>query len=768
MSFSPSKREASAAMSEEHKPTDASLPEASDDALVGEVVEVELAQGLGLMEALTIGIGTMIGAGIFVLPGIIIAKAGPAAVLSFLLGGVIALFNAMSVAEVATGMPKSGGGYYFISRALGPLWGAIIGWGSSFGLIFASAFYMVGFGAYVATLLHLPVTLLGVVMTVLLIIVNLTGSRAAGQAQNLIVAVLVAVLGLFILRGVPSTDLRLLQGNFMPFGLGAVIAGTATLFVSYCGFGEIASMAEEIREPGRNLPRAVLGSVIGVTVLYCVMILICVSLRPYQELGGSTIVADLAADLMGAWGRGAILLGAVAATVSSANASIMAASRVSFAMGRDGLIWDWLNGIHPRFRVPHRAIVATGLATLAVIMVGRIEILAEVSGFLHLILYGLISVACIILRGARMPAYRPVYRVPLFPIIPVLGAVGSLAVAFFMGPVSIALGAAVMVVAIGHYYLWGRRRTELRGAWPYFLRRGILERALEQVERWGAPPDELPAAVVAVGNPARERARLQIAGAMVGPSRGDILAVNVFVVDREDEVNDDVLTSYYQTIHERSDALERAAAAIPSSGARVTSHVPAAASVFYGLMTAAEASRAALVVLGWPEPTADGSDPMALVAALDKYLRAHVLVLREQGPVPASSILAIVDASIHGDLTLLTAARLANAWQAELTAGTLIAPDAAEDEITAAEEGLEARVGDLVRADVSAIPAASLADAAAEAEFYEMLVVGVSDRDDRGLSSALAELWHVEAASVLVVRAHGGRPLDLWNDPTSD
>jgi hypothetical protein len=133
-----------------------------------------------------------------------------------------------------------------------------------------------------------------------------------------------------------------------------------------------------------------------------------------------------------------------------------------------------------------------------------------------------------------------------------------------------------MVVAIGHYYLWGRRRTDLRGAWPYFLRRGILERALEQVERWGAPPDELPAAVVAVGNPARERARLQIAGAMLGPSRGDILAVNVFVVDREDEVNDDVLTSYYQTIHERSDALERAAAAIPSSGARVTSHVPAA------------------------------------------------------------------------------------------------------------------------------------------------------------------------------------------------
>ena len=106
----------------------------------GGVVEVELAQGLGLAEALTIGIGTMVCAGIFVLPGIVIAKTGPGALLSFLLGGLVALLSAMSTAEVATGMPKSGGGYYFISRALGPLWGAIIGWGSWIGLIFASAF----------------------------------------------------------------------------------------------------------------------------------------------------------------------------------------------------------------------------------------------------------------------------------------------------------------------------------------------------------------------------------------------------------------------------------------------------------------------------------------------------------------------------------------------------------------------------------------------------------------------------------------------------
>ena len=146
-----------------------------------EVVEVELAQSLGLTEALTIGVGTMIGAGIFVLPGFIVAEVGPAAVLSFFLGGLIALLNAMAAAEVATGMPKSGGGYYFISRALGPLWGAVLGWGSLFGLVFASAFYMVGFGEYVHTLVDLPVSVYAVGMTVLLTGLNLVGSRAAGR-----------------------------------------------------------------------------------------------------------------------------------------------------------------------------------------------------------------------------------------------------------------------------------------------------------------------------------------------------------------------------------------------------------------------------------------------------------------------------------------------------------------------------------------------------------------------------------------------------------
>ncbi len=184
-----------------------------------------------------------------------------------------------------------------------------------------------------------------------------------------------------------------------------------------------------------------------------------------------------------------MLLGAVLASVSSANASIMSASRISFAMGRDSLVWEWLNEVHPRFRVPHRAIIVTGGLTFLVITVGDIEILAEAAGLLHLLLYGLMSLACIILRGARPAAYQPVFRTPFFPLVPLVGALACFGVIFFMEPVSIYLGLGICAFALGHYFFWGKRRTELKGEWPYFLRRGR--------------PGALPEAGGEVGCPAR-------------------------------------------------------------------------------------------------------------------------------------------------------------------------------------------------------------------------------------------------------------------------
>src|SRR6056297_3373381 len=178
----------------------------------------ELATDLGLLSALTIGVGTMIGAGIFVLPGQAAAAAGPAVALSFVVGGVISLFTALSASELGTAMPKAGGSYYYVNHALGPLFGSIAGWGNWMGLAFASAFYTLGFGEYLATFLPIPTLTLafltlspfqiGALLAGLVFItVNYVGAKETGRLQVFIVVALVSILTLFSVLGFLQADL---------------------------------------------------------------------------------------------------------------------------------------------------------------------------------------------------------------------------------------------------------------------------------------------------------------------------------------------------------------------------------------------------------------------------------------------------------------------------------------------------------------------------------------------------------------------------------
>ena len=709
----------------------------------------DLVRSLGLLEALTIGVGTMVGAGIFVLPGIILAKVGPAAVFSFLGGGVIALLAAMSAAEVATGMPRSGGGYYFVSRALGPAWGAIVGWGSWFGLIFASAFYMVGFGEYVGHAVGLSPLLLALAMTVALTGLNLVGTEAAGRAQNLIVAALLAVLLGFTVHGVTEADPQRLATDWTPFGLGAVWAGTATLFVSFCGFGEIASMAEEIRDPGRNLPRALLGSVIAVTILYCVIVLLAAALRPWEEAGTATLLAELASDLAGPAGRVAVLVAAVLATVSSANASIMSASRISFAMGRDRLVSTWLNEVHPRFLVPHRAVLLTGGLTLAVILGGNLELLAEAAGLLHLLLYGLICVACIVLRVARPGGYEPRYRVPFFPWVPIAGAAGCLAVSFFMAPGVVLSGLVIVAFSMAHFQLRARRHTQLKGRWPWFLRRGLFEPGLQWVERLGALADPFPVAVVALADPARGAERLRVTGAIVGPLKGEAVAVTVV---RAAGTLDGPLAQVWQTeSRERARAMDELAPIVTSQGGRVRSMVPLAPSVDLGLASAVEATSADLVVFGWPAWDSAAFPPEVLAAA-ESHLPAHTIVLKERPPLPAKVISLIVEPTAHGELARTIVERLEASWGSDLRLVAVVPEDAEEEAVEWALRDLEATIGVDLRGELVVRRAAdSVAAAASEASEADLVAIGIPE--DADLVTAVRALDPIDRASVLVVAA---------------
>ncbi|WP_440763804.1 APC family permease [Natronorubrum sp. DTA7] len=438
--------------------------------------DAELERTLGLSGGLAIGIGTMIGAGIFVFPGLAAGQAGPAAAGSFAIGAVVALLVALPTSELATAMPKSGGGYYFISRALGTLAGAVVGLSLWFGLVFATAFYLVGFGYYaVDTLAELGVAVGdGLVIPIALLfgagftVLNVTGTENAAKLQNGIVALLLSILVAFL--GYGGLDAVGLIGEsaapeqFAPFGTLPILTTAALVFTSYLGFAQVATVAGEMKDPGRNLPLAMVGSVLAVGVLYVVTIFVATSAFGSETLAGfgKTAMVEVGRHYFGAAGAFAIVFGGLLATMSSANASILSTSRAIYAVSRDALLPKRASRINLRYGTPHVALGLAGGPILVLTATGSVELLAEVASFLHLIMYGLICVALIALRRNEPEWYDPDFRVPGYPLVPALGAICSFALIGFMELASQIVGVAIMLMTAG-WYAYYARDVNLRG-----------------------------------------------------------------------------------------------------------------------------------------------------------------------------------------------------------------------------------------------------------------------------------------------------------------
>lgn len=513
--------------------------------------DTELAKDLGLLSAMMIGIGTMIGAGIFVLPGIAAQEAGPIVVVSFIVGGLIAMINAMSVSELGTAMPKAGGGYYYVNRGLGPMFGSITGMGDWMGLAFASAFYCIGFGGYLAELLSgtmfaLPTLTVGIITITdvqlgaviagaIFVGINYLGAKETGGVQTIIVLILLAILTIFALTGWFQFDWAtvMTDGSLAPTdrGYGAILPATGIVFVSFLGYAKIATVAEEMKRPARNLPIAVIGSVAIVTILYAILVSIMVGVVSWDQLHEHVPVSQVAAitfegwPILGAVGVTLITLAALLATASSANASILSSARINFAMGRDKIVTNWLNEIHPTYFTPYRSIVVTGLMILAfIVLFGQdLEVLATAASVLHLIVYALMNLALIAFREADVPEYNPAFKVPLYPITPIVGAVASLGLIYFIRWEAQVLSLLFVIVAVGWYFVYARQQTPTEGA----VERYILDRAddmpdaaVEVASRTipdGAGPYRI---LVPVANPETERSLVELA-ARIASERED-------------------------------------------------------------------------------------------------------------------------------------------------------------------------------------------------------------------------------------------------------
>jgi len=441
------------------------------------MVSGDLDRSLGLYQTMMISMGAMIGSGIFVLPALGYKKAGPAVILAYVLAGVVVLPAALSKAEMSTAMPESGGTYLYIDRAMGPLFGTIAGIGAWFSLVFKSSFALVGLGAYLvifAEVLEGSLTLVALGLGIAVIVLNISGTELSGKVQAIIVSLVLVGLTAYTVNAGFVADVGRFtpEEGFATHGPSGVVTAAAFVFVSYAGVTKVASIAEEVENPGKNLPRAILGSLGIMTLIYVAVVAAVVGLAEAEILkhGGPdgtaslTPMADGADALFGGFGAIVISVIAVVALTSMANAGVLSSSRFPLAMSRDSLLPAGLQTIDGRFKTPRNSILLTGAVLLALIRFVPVVDLAKLASAFQILVFSIINVALIAFREAELSSYNPDFTSPGYPYVQLFGLVAGLALLTQMGRLPLLGAAGIIAGGLVVYVVYGRSRTNRTGA----------------------------------------------------------------------------------------------------------------------------------------------------------------------------------------------------------------------------------------------------------------------------------------------------------------
>ena len=586
----------------------------------------ELERDLGLASVVAISIGAMVGSGIFILPALAVGIAGPAVVLAYLVAGILVLPAALSKAEMATAMPESGGSYVYIERGMGPLLGTVAGLGTWFSLSFKGALALVGGVPYLLLLVTVPdawILPLTLGLAAALVLVNLVGAKLTGRLQVGIVAVMLGAMVWFVVGGAPSTGTANFTGFFRE-GPGGLLAATGLVFVSYAGVTKVASVAEEIENPDRNIPLGILGSLVFTTLLYVLIVAVMVGVADLSTIGDTlTPMADVAAVTLGPVGVVVVVVAAVLALVSTANAGILSSSRYPFAMARDRLVPTKLGAVHDGLGTPATSITLTGAVLLVLIAFVPIMEIAKLASAFQILVFVLINAAVVAFREGHAE-YEPSFRAPLYPWVQVFGIVAGLALLTQMGLIPL-VGALVITVAGLAWYLgYGRKRIDHEGAAIEEVRRRVgADRIAETRAALSQPGYEVLVGVSEHTSPEREQALIRLAADAAAAHDGGVSVV------RFDVAADQVPLDYAATVQTAGDrefevVTEELAAEtdVPVSYGEVVSH-----DVAHAVVNVARSHDADLVLLPDGDPGFTGG-----------LLRGGVRWIREHAPCDVGTL----------------------------------------------------------------------------------------------------------------------------------
>jgi amino acid transporter/nucleotide-binding universal stress UspA family protein len=667
--------------------------------------EVTFARSLGLLDATMIGIGAMIGAGIFVLTGIAAGEAGPAALLAFALNGLVTLLTALSYAELASVYPKSGGGYSFIAKAFPGPAGFASGWMLWFCYIIACALYALGFGSYFMEFIrnHFPsianlvFNLVGhkastLVMTTLVsiifILINMRGTAVTGSVENVVTMAKIFILIVFIAYGLK----RIFQvpgeaaANFTPFmpkGGGGVVIAMGLTFIAFEGYDLIATVAEEIKRPEKTVPRATLISLAVTVFLYLMILLVCIgAIRPesgksWQFLGHyqETAIARAAENFMPLFGVALIIFGGLLSTISALNATILASSRVAFSMSRDKMLPMSLSAIHTKRRTPHIAIAITGAIVIVMAILFPIHVIGSAASVMFLLTFTLVNLSLIALRR-KFPELKGGFRVPLYPTTPIAAIILNMFLAIYQfnfDPRAWYIAIAWLVFGLLIYFMHFEKVSA-----------ADMPKVLE-VQQSKSANTYSYRILVPLHNPDHVIPLMKLAIPIAKARKGEIIVLGVIDVPITLPPHEGM-----RFVHHKTPLLRRATEYGKEKGVETRPAIRIAHQVWEGILHTAETEKASLVLMGWKGYTTTRDRIMGEVT--DKVVRhapCDLITVKLMGDRPLRRILITTAGGPHATLAAEYVGIYHDAEGYEVTCCYVVDPNAGGDDREKAQRWIQ-------------------------------------------------------------------------------
>jgi amino acid transporter/nucleotide-binding universal stress UspA family protein len=709
-------------------------------------VEFELRRDLGFFDITMIGIGAMIGAGIFVLTGYAIDGAGPAAIVVFLLNGLVAILTALTYMELGSCFPQAGGSYLWVREGMPHPFGFLSGWMDWMAHTIACSLYALGFGSYLSwwfvvegiTFGSIPpdwmAKLFAVLVAIILLSVNYMGTGTTGKAENIATVAKLIILFIFIGFGVYAVftnpyAMDNFTKDFFPRGFGGIAYGMGLTFIAFQGFEVITQCGEEVKDPRKNIPKAIIISLVVVIIIYITIAIVAIgavnsdppghSWRYFADLEDKELaMVEAAKVFMGPLGFLIMVIGGLVSTISALNATVFSSSRVSFAMGRDGTLPPSLGKIHPQRRTPSNAIFLTGIMLIIIAITLPIADVAAAAGIMFLMLFSFANISLITLRR-KMPYLQRGFVVPLVPLIPLIATGVNITVAIYLflhSPVSWYIAIVwIEFGLIGYYFTRGKEE--------------ITE--IDKVEKLiGVPRRETGKdyhVLVPIANP-KSTELIDFGSTVARHKNGDMILLNIAAIpDTIPIKNVD-----YEFVNRRVKTAEGLSEYATSKHNIITrARVVVSHKIRDTILEIVNKEKANITIIGWSGKPARSRILFGYnIDDIIQYATSDVAVLK--GPIKGEikKILLIPGDGIHGQHAAEFAAYLAHDNNATVSVAGILTPEKAESDIRAETRVITDIIRNFgVQADEKIIttkrPVATIISTAND---YDFLMLGASEK----------------------------------------